>query len=357
MEQRNSVIVIPALNPEKGFIEYVKTLLNNGFKKIIVIDDGSSPERKQVFLELASMSGCEIITHAVNMGKGRALKDAFNYYMCKYYQEYEGVITVDSDGQHTAEDVVKIDIELKRHPESLILGVRDFNDAAVPAKSRFGNKMTVQALKLFHGGSISDTQTGLRGIPNSVLPKFLTLNGERFEYETSMLVNALRCSIPILEVPIQTVYIDANKSTHFRPISDSAKIYWIIIASFLKYTLISISSFLLDYGIFCLAIMAFKGFSLSKRVWGATIISRLISSFYNYMANKRFVFHVIERSNVSLCKYYILCVIQLCCSSLLVWGVCVFFPVSERIVKLPVDAALFLFSFQMQQRWVFRRNR
>ncbi len=150
---RNSVLIIPSLNPGMDLVSYVTSLVSNGFQKIILVDDGSTDAHKSVFKTLRKFPECEILVHAVNLGKGRALKDAFNYYLNHFSAEYKGVITADSDGQHTVEDVLKLDYLLGQYPDSLILGTRDFSLSSVPLKSRFGNKLTRGIMKfLIWGG-------------------------------------------------------------------------------------------------------------------------------------------------------------------------------------------------------------
>lgn len=148
----NSTLIIPALNPTPHLIEYVSKLIACGFKKIILINDGSNKACCEIFEKLNLHPECDILTHAVNMGKGRALKDAFNYYLCTYADEFAGVITADSDGQHSVEDVIRLDEAMGKEPGALHLGVRDFDDPSVPPKSKFGNKVTRMVMKMFLGG-------------------------------------------------------------------------------------------------------------------------------------------------------------------------------------------------------------
>ena len=311
--ERNTIPVIPALNPDKTLIDYVQNLIANGFKRVIVVDDGSCPEKESVFESINSMPECEVLRHAVNLGKGRALKDAFNHYCCMYSKDFSGVITIDSDGQHSLEDVLKLDYELGLNPEKLILGVRDFDDPSVPFKSRIGNKITRIIMKFFIGGVfLSDTQTGLRGIPNQGLSSCLTMFGERFEYETNMLIEAVHKNVPIMEIPIKTVYINGNKETHFRPIVDSIAIYSLILSTFVKYILSSLSSFLVDYAAFCIIRFVLISVTAGYRIWISTIVARILSSAYNYVINKKLVFQRSRNQNHSFFKYYILCTAQLC---------------------------------------------
>lgn len=353
----NYLIVIPALNPKSDLTEYVDSLLAFGYSNILVVDDGSRDDCRYIFDEIEKKQGCEILRHTVNMGKGRALKDAMAYYAdTTDTTDLKGIITVDSDGQHTVEDVGKIASAMSEHPDSLILGARDFNESGVPWKSRFGNKCTVVALKLFIGGNISDTQTGLRGIPNSLIKRFSTLSGDRFEYETVMLIDAIKSDTDIREVSIKTVYINENSETHFHPVKDSLKIYKVILGTFFKYILSSLSSFLVDYGIFCaiIAILARLGYAKTQSVWIATVIARICSSLFNYTINKKIVFES-SRGMETLLQYYTLCLAQMAASaglvSLMAKGG---FPV--QIAKIIVDTILFVVSFKIQNRYIFKKE-
>lgn len=349
----NTVIIIPALNPDEKLITYVQSLIDAGENNILVIDDGSDNDKQYIFEHLQKYEHCHLIKHAVNMGKGRALKDAFNYCLSHFRNETGGVITVDSDGQHLVEDVLRVKKELTENPAALILGVRNFSQDNVPPKSAFGNKMTRGIIKLLYGGNITDTQTGLRAISYQVLPDFLTLYGERFEYETGMLLEALRKNIPIREVEIHTIYYAENKGTHFNPIADSWKIYKLILGTFLKYALSSLSSSLIDLGMFQILSMILKSASLSVQVWDSTILARIISSIYNYFINKNVVFRSKSNGRSSLIKYYILVVVQMCTSAGLVYLFVKIIGLPKLLIKIIVDTLLFFVSFRIQKKWIF----
>ena len=352
MQKRNAALIIPALNPDERLIEYVDALMEEGFDRIILVDDGSRDDLKPIFAGLEA-KGCDLLVHARNMGKGRALKDALNHYLNRYAGQYSGVITADSDGQHLVKDVIRLDDAMAGN-DALILGVRDFDDPSVPFKSRNGNKITRTVMKLLIGGSITDTQTGLRGIPNKLCYEYLTLHGERFEYETTMLIETLKKGIPIREIVIDTVYINDNRETHFNPIRDSIAIYRLILSTFLKYAFASVASFLLDYGVFCLMIALLAGVENAKRIWIATVVARILSSLFNYAVNRSVVFKSQGSVKASLVKYYGLAVVQMCCSALLVLLGTKALGWPAAGVKPVVDILLFLVSFQIQKRFVFK---
>ncbi len=346
------LIVIPALNPGEELISYTDTLISNGYKRILVVDDGSREEFRPIFDAIEEKDGCTILRHEVNLGKGRALKDAMKWYL-QNITGFGGIITVDSDGQHRAEDVDKIAKALQGEPEALILGARDFNADNVPPKSRFGNKCTRVVMKLFIGGDVHDTQTGLRGIPNNLIERYSELNGDRFEYETVMLMDAIKSRTQIREVTIETVYIDGNSETHFHPIIDSFKIYMVIFGTFFKYLISSLSSFVVDYGIFCslVYILGKTDMTQSRMVWISTAAARVCSSLFNYTINRNVVFKS-KRGNTTIIMYYTLCVLQMACSAALVSLIgATGFPVQWG--KILVDSVLFVVSYRIQKTVIF----
>ena len=355
-----TLIVIPALNPPLDLIKYIEKLRLSGLENILIVDDGSRPEFKNIFENLRDEQGCQILTHAKNLGKGRALKNAFNYFLTMpNVEEYNGIVTADSDGQHRVEDVLSMVETISNYPDSLILGCRDFDSENVPPKSKFGNKLTKLVFKLLYGRKITDTQTGLRGFPKAILHDMLEISGERFEYETKMLIHTFDKAIPIKEITIETIYFDGNAETHFNPIKDSLRIYKVIFASFFKYLLSSLSSFLVDIGLFQL----FLWLSLSVGIHrGAllillsTILARIISSYFNFTINKNFVFDGEKRIYKTIVKYYSLAAFQMLLSAAMVTVVWNMFSGSETAIKIVVDTILFLASYQVQRRWVFREK-
>ncbi len=222
--KRHCVPLIPALNPPDCLIGIAGELKAEGFEDIIVVDDGSAEEYRKVFAELRDRFGCDVLANARNMGQGQALKNGMAHYLETYAGEYEGVIAMDCDGQHLVKDAVRIDEEMGEGARALILGARDFTRENVPAKSRIGNRVMRGILRCAAGGNIRDTQTGLRGIPNDLVRECLSVPGDRFEYNTAVLAESIRKGIPIREIPIETVYIDNNRGTHFRPVADSVRV-------------------------------------------------------------------------------------------------------------------------------------
>lgn len=351
---RHSVILIPSLSPDEKLVPYVEDLIGQGFTHIIIVNDGSAKEYDQVFSRLESM-GCIVLKHAVNYGKGRALKNGFNEFLNRFGEDEEicGIITADSDGQHLAKDVVRMDQKLEeagRNKEQLLLGVRNFDQGNVPLKSKFGNKITCFFFRLLYGLKVSDTQTGLRGITTGCVKHFLALKGERFEYETSMLIAAVRNKIPVEALTIETVYLENNSGTHFRPLQDSAIIYSILLGEFLKYTMSSLSASVIDIALFSFFAAWIPG---TKGIWIATVLARIVSSFYNYSMNRKVVFSSSRDMGTSLWRYYALCVVQGACSAGFVSGLVSLLHAPKTACKIAVDTVLFFASYQIQRRFVF----
>lgn len=346
-------VVIPALNPDEYLISYVSKLKEAGFLDILVIDDGSTEEKQRIFSVIETEHGCVVFHHGVNKGKGRALKTAIHQYLSNTSSNC-GIVTVDADGQHSVSDVLKVAKQLEQSSNTLVLGVRNFDELNVPPKSKLGNKITKGVIRFLYGGKISDTQTGLRGITNDRLPDLYAVKGERFEYETAVLLFALKCKVNMVEIEIETIYTDNNNGTHFRPVQDSLAIYGIIFKTFIKYSLSSFSSAIIDIGIFALISGSIIGVSLGSRIWIATICARVISSLYNYFINRFLVFAGKNKVQKSFLKYYLLCIIQMSLSASLILLFCSLSGFSDVGIKIVVDAILFIVSFQVQRVFVFK---
>ncbi len=352
----NNILLIPALNPDETFIEYVKELREAGFHRIVAVDDGSRAELKYIFETLRDKYGCDLLTHEVNMGKGRALKDGFLFIDQKYggFDDYKGVITADSDGQHTVADVIKLNCLLDgAQTPTLFLGSRNFDLEIVPVKSKKGNKITSRVFKLLYGKHIGDTQTGLRAISRPLVCEYAELDGDRFEYEMNMLIYATREKHNIVEEPIQTVYINNNSETHFRPFADSFKIYKLILGGFLKFTVSSLLSMLLDQG---LANLLFYTV-LCKNPIAAKALARVVSAVFNFSLNRRVVFKSKNAQKTQSLRYAVLAVCQLVLSATLVGALTLLFSDIEwlfTVFSIVVDTLLFIISYRIQQAWVFR---
>ena len=345
-------VIIPSLNPDNKLVQVVDGLIKKGFDDILLVNDGSDNDHMWPFETVGKYEQCHILHHEVNKGKGRALKTAFEYCI-EHKKDIAGVVTVDGDNQHTPDDIYACVEKMKELKDHIILGVRDFSGDHVPPKSKFGNNMTKFVFKAFCGLKISDTQTGLRAIPYEFLQLMTEIKGERFEYETNMLLEMKTYNISYTEVGIETIYIEENASTHFNPIKDSIKIYGVI----LKFLASSFMSSIIDIVMFAILNYLCSPFEAAVQIFIATAGARVVSSIFNYTMNRKAVFKSKSSVGGSVIRYYILCVCQMMVSYGLVWAVTELLSLGNVltvVAKIIIDIVLFMISFRIQRAWVFK---
>lgn len=271
-----TIVIIPAYEPEEKLIPLTQQLIAKDLE-VVVVDDGSGENYLPIFNQL---TGATVLTHPENKGKGEGLKTAYRYIKETYANEEVAIVTADSDGQHSPEDIMHIATRASLENDSLVLGVRNFDGAHVPLRSRVGNKITLKIFELTSGTKISDTQTGLRGFSSAHLEKMLEISGSRFEYEMNVLMVWAKEKRPFCELEIQTIYENKNEGSHFNPLRDSFRIY----KEIFQFALSSILSFFLDYTLY--AFQIFIGVPLVT----ANVVARVISAGFNFFVNKKFVF-------------------------------------------------------------------
>ena len=188
-------VVLPSLDPDEKLNAVIDGLLEYGFSDIILVNDGSKQENLHYFTDAAAAHPeIHLIHHEVNRGKGAALKTAFRWFLDNC-PEGVGVVTVDGDNQHHPEDT-RACCEKMLETGHCVLGCRDFTLDHVPKRSRFGNHTTSMVFKTFVGMTISDTQTGLRALPREAVASLVEVAGDRFEYETNLLLAFKEKAIP-----------------------------------------------------------------------------------------------------------------------------------------------------------------
>src|SRR6266852_2454174 len=218
-------VLIPAYQPGEALLSLVKALAETDLATIVVVDDGSGPEFGAWFRDASACPRVLILRHAVNLGKGAALKTGLNHVLCEL-PHVAAVVTADADGQHHPEDVCRVAKAVAEHSTELVLGARRFQGGGVPLRSRLGNTATGLLFGLLVGQRLIDTQTGLRGIPIGFAPHLLRVTSNGYEFELDMLVLCKHLGVRMREVEIRTIYLDSNISSHFSPILDSMRIYF-----------------------------------------------------------------------------------------------------------------------------------
>ena len=348
------IVIIPAYEPPREFVEYARQIALFA-ERLIVVNDGSGEKFDEIFNEIKEIENVKYITYEKNHGKGYALKQAFRYCAENYDDDYI-CVTADCDGQHDIKDIESIANTAFNNPNALILGSRDFDKANVPKRSRMGNTNIRRMFRILYGLNLRDTQTGLRGFSVMLAKRFISVYGDRFEFEMEMLIHSRKNEIPILEVPIKTIYPEDSKDhvSHFKTFKDGAKIIGVTFRNLNWYLLSSALSGILDITVFFILSSIILGKASAINTLIATASARVASSLLNFALNRKYVFN--GKSKRSIYRYYILWLCQLGASYGLIFlfGNILLLPMTPT--KIVIDLILAIFSYQIQQHWVFKNK-
>ncbi len=344
----SAAIVIPVYKPAPALLEVVSgvgALLSN---PIVVVDDGSGAEFEPLFERLKAFPAVCVLRHAVNLGKGAALKTGMNYVLVHY--PGFATVTVDGDGQHAPEDVARIVQRHEEQPESLVLGSRTLGSRTprgpIPWRSRLGNALTRVFVRFLVGQRLTDTQTGLRAIPCSLQKSILSIASQRYEFETEMLIAAHHLGCQIIEEPIQTIYEPGNSSSHFNPLSDSMRIYFVLF----RFSVLSMLTALIDNLVFLLV------FTITRNIGLSQVASRAVAVCFNYGPARRIVFLSGEPHRILLPRYLALVAASGVVSPALIRMFVASVHAPVTVAKLAAESLIFLANFAVQRDFVFRRR-
>jgi glycosyltransferase involved in cell wall biosynthesis len=340
------IILFPAYNPSSGLVDLVRQLANDDWVgAIVVVNDGSGPTYQSIFEVIASLDKTRVLTHVINMGKGAALKTGLNYAAC-HFPEAVGVVTADADGQHVLADILRLACSLIEDPTAFAIGARLFS-RRIPFRSYLGNRLTGFVFACLTGRHLHDTQSGLRALPTSLIPSVLRIEGQRYDYEMSMLFYTATKYAKIREIPIETVYLEDNKSSHFNPLLDSAKIYYKVLQFYASSALAA----LLDLIVFGLAM------KLTNNLLLSFLVGRLlIAAFVNFNINRRLVFNSKANLFRSLLRYYFTFAIFAAVSFSII-RVLIAGGMPPVIAKAIVETLLSVLSFGVQGIYVFAERK
>ena len=324
------VVLIPAYQPSTVLPEMVRQLTASGdVEAVVVVDDGSGPECRAIFEAAAAVEGVTVLRHVVNQGKGAALKSGIRYALATF-PGLAGVVTADADGQHDAADILRIAQILLAEPDALVLGARTFS-GEVPWRSRFGNLLTRSVLRAAIGSKLADTQTGLRGVPAALAAHLPAIAANGYEFELEMLLTCGDARREIVETGIETIYIDRNRGSHFNPLLDSMRVYFV----FLRFAAVSMITAGIDNTVFLLL----------HRSWPSVIAcqfaSRAVAGVFNYSANKMEVFRSRTQNTVALPRYCVSVVAQGLVSYFLFTNLSRLLEIDVVIAKILVETGLF----------------
>ncbi|MCF8460287.1 MAG: DUF2062 domain-containing protein [Flavobacteriales bacterium] len=217
LKQMGICVIVPTYNNHKTVKRVIESVLEYT-SDLIVVNDGATDETPEILKEFGDK--ISLISYSPNKGKGYALRMAF----AKATElGYRYAITIDSDGQHFANDIPKF-VEVHRsHPESVIMGARNLEAHGMAAKSSFANRFSNFWFRLQTGIFMPDTQTGFRLYPLDKI-KNLSLFTNRFEFEIEVIVKLAWRDVPFVSVPIQVKYDPNERVSHFRPGPDFTRI-------------------------------------------------------------------------------------------------------------------------------------
>lgn len=338
-----TIVVIPAYEPNEKLIQLTTKLIDQNLL-VIVVDDGSGEKYHNIFERLSNVT---VLQHNQNQGKGAALKTAFRYIKENYGKDNFAVVTADSDGQHSPDDIVRIATRVSTDKYSLVIGVRNFDGEKVPLRSKLGNKITLKVFQFASGSDISDTQTGLRGFSGIHLDNMLAIPGFRYEYEMNMLMVWAKENRPFYELAIETIYENNNECSHFNPLHDSIRIYKEII----KFALSSVLSFCLDYIIY--AFQIFLGIPMIT----ANVTARVISAGFNFFVNKKIVFGSDKPILQELSAYILLAAFSLFMNTLILIGLSNGIGIGPFVGKILTEITMFFFNWIVQNKLIFRQKK
>lgn len=345
------IVIIPAYEPPERFVSYAAQVLQ-ATDALVVVNDGSGKEYEAVFEKIKNLEGAIVLSYGKNMGKGYGLKQAFSYCLTHFAPE-DIIVTADCDGQHAPADVAAVCDAAARHPDACVLGVRDFTQANVPARSKAGNTQTLRLLRWLFSLELTDSQTGLRAFTVKTAQDFLKIGGNRFEYETGMLIYAKRNHIPIREVPIQTIYPDDPEDhvSHYKTFQDSCRILGVMLRYLSGTMMAGLLATVSDLGIFSL--LTYVVFPKITPIYTliATVCGKIVSSLINFSINCKYVFHGKARQAVG--RFYIVWLGQLLLSYGNIWLFGHVLGGHLALMKLLGDCLLALLTYKLLCNWVY----
>ncbi len=216
-KERKCCVIIPTYNNNHTIEQVINDVLEYT-GQIIIVNDGSTDNTEEI---LSEFNKIDIVSYPKNKGKGYALRKGFRF---AYEKGYEYAITIDSDGQHFANDLPKFIEKINKNPNAIIIGNRNMEQDGIPGKSSFGNRFSNFWFKFETGINIPDTQSGYRLYPLKPLSKILFFT-RKYEFEIEVIVRAAWKGLNISHVPIQVYYAPKEtRVSHFRPFRDFSRV-------------------------------------------------------------------------------------------------------------------------------------
>ena len=297
-------ILIPAYEPDRKLIELVRELSSHDLS-VLVVDDGSGAAFSNIFEEVKMYAN--VITKDRNGGKGGALKTGMRF-LWDDAPNCDNFITCDADGQHCVKDILRVRESL-RSGNDFVLSVRK-PAKGVPFRSKIGNTLSRTVYAFLTNRYLSDNQSGLRGFSRNHIPWMIDVEKNNYDYEMNILYYAAKKGVRISTIPIETIYINDNESSHFNPIKDTVRIY----KSLFYLARSSFYAFILAEALLVIACLLFPHYSL----YLIPVIG-IICGFFKSIFDKYIVIRTLHWSDIfrsilrSFCFYILISAISVVC--------------------------------------------
>lgn len=350
-------VIITVYRANKRTTHLCERLFELGAENIVVVEDGCSLNNSDFFNELVSI-GCHIVKNKDNKGKGASLRTGIKY-AYEHLYNISGFVTADADGQHRAEDIMRVSKALELRPDTLIIGKRVLRQTGAPLSIRIGKMLSSAYFRVVTGKRCSDAMTGLRGIPVSLYETAIHTSGDRFDYEMNFLTKCADLKIPFYNVNISPDY-SFNEKSSYRIVKDT----FLIFRTPLKFATASLGCTAIDLALFTLFFYLIPLSNIldhlhntplaeSLYVIIATVLARLVSGGLNFVINRNVIFKNKSKANKQAVRFFILFFCIMIASSLIV-SVLSFLPIPETLLKAITDLALWTVNYTVQRKWVFK---
>lgn len=362
------ILLLVGITPDTPLEELAEDFYREGFSRVLAVADGFTPSISEAPPYL------DILAHSQPLGLGRSVKTGINRYLSCCSHEAPGLVLYDPSADlFTPKEALDLGNVLAENPERFYLAVRERREDSSTGIKEGSSSVRIVKEQLFSrtsrlrglnwwGGMLfgllagvpitsMDSQSGLRALGNGFLQSCLTLEGERQDYMTHMVLESKRQGIEVVPCRMWGEPLGWNLG-RFNPLTESSTVYKPLI-SFLWTTIAAVAVNIL---IFWILSYAFSGLKWPFSGLLSTALAQFTAAGFQFILNRNLVFqHMLNKEGLaaSLGKYLLLWLMQVFCS----FGGMTFFAMALRCspmaVKVPLDTLLFLISFQLQRDWVF----
>ena len=212
------VALIPACN-EAATIRDLALRVLKIVPNVVVVDDGSTDATAAQVEDLPVV----LLRHPRNLGKSECLWKGFEYALA---HGARCVVTLDGDGQHRPEDILRLMAAAEQFPGSIVIGARLHDKKNFPLRRYYANQFARFWISWAAGYPIVDTQSGFRVYPAALLARLgrREVSRARFVLESEILIAAARRGVRSVAVRIPGIYPLPARPSHFRPVRDIASI-------------------------------------------------------------------------------------------------------------------------------------